>query len=190
MVRPPRTSTGRHRIQEMRLIPDESKRHVTFSKRRPTLFKACSHLSLDFPGTRAAAIVFSRAGKVYAVGCPSVDAAVLINDDAAAVDDDLGALEELRGAKEAAAKHVADKMQRMKAVGDKVLEAQAGRSFWWEADTEMLGEPELPDFATALHRLRDNVSRHVNRLARRPPSPEAPIAQGGDAAAYQWDFNY
>uniref|UniRef100_A0ACD5XW39 Uncharacterized protein n=1 Tax=Avena sativa TaxID=4498 RepID=A0ACD5XW39_AVESA len=178
MVRPT-TSTGRHRI-EMRLIEDKSKRQVTFSKRRPTLFKACSHLSLDFPGARVAAVVFSEAGKLFSIGCPSVEAVLQLNDDsddaaAAAAAVDLEALEELRGTKEAAAKQVADKMEQMKAVGKKVVEAQAGRRFWWEADTEMLGAAELPEFKRALRRIRDNMSRHVDKLARRPPPPP-PIA--------------
>ncbi|KAF8652458.1 hypothetical protein HU200_062790 [Digitaria exilis] len=45
---------------------------VTFSKRKTTLLKKASELSL-LSGDHVAAIVFSEAGRPFAVGAPSVD---------------------------------------------------------------------------------------------------------------------
>ena len=61
---------------------------------------------------------------------------------------------------------VAAEKARMDAVGEKVRQAvvKAGGKFWWEADVEALGEAELPEFARALRRLRDNVQRHGDQL--------------------------
>nr|CAB3461785.1 unnamed protein product [Digitaria exilis] len=57
----------------------------------------------------------------------------------------------------------------MSAVGEKVLQAAAGRS-WWEADVEALGPEELPEFARALRRLRDNLRRRAGKLPALAPA--------------------
>ncbi|CAM0881678.1 unnamed protein product [Alopecurus aequalis] len=174
MVRPRGTpSTGRHRI-EMSLRLDKNSRQVTFSKRRSGLFKKCSELSL-LCGAHVAVIVFSEAGNVFAMGSPSVDAvlrsyvplptvAPVAAAEDASVDDcnDQEALEEMCREREATAQQVAEEIERMNSIGDKVIKAQGTRRFWWEADPEMLGEAELPEFARALERLRDNVRRHAD----------------------------
>uniref|UniRef100_A0ACD5XMJ5 Uncharacterized protein n=1 Tax=Avena sativa TaxID=4498 RepID=A0ACD5XMJ5_AVESA len=190
MARPRGTpSTGRHRI-EMSLRPDKASRQVTFSKRRSGLFKKCSELSLVC-GADVVCIVFSEAGNLFALGSPSVDAVLrryaplhAADDDDAGVDDDREALEEMCREREAAAEQVAAESARMDLIGDEVVKAQGGRRFWWETDTEALGEAELPEFARALGRLRDNVSRHVNKLARRAPAPAtAAVARAEDPAS-------
>uniref|UniRef100_A0ACD5YJF0 Uncharacterized protein n=1 Tax=Avena sativa TaxID=4498 RepID=A0ACD5YJF0_AVESA len=193
MARPRGTpSTGRHRI-EMSLRPDKTSRQVTFSKRRSGLFKKCSELSLVC-GADVVCIVFSEAGNLFALGSPSVDAVlrryaplhapVAAADDDAGVDDDREALEEVCRAREVATEQVAAESARMDLIGDEVVKAQGGRRFWWEADTEALGEAELPEFARALGRLRDNVSRHVDKMARRAPAPAtAAVAHAEDAAS-------
>ncbi|KAI4985827.1 hypothetical protein ZWY2020_018457 [Hordeum vulgare] len=162
MVRPRgTTSTGRHRI-EMSLRPDKNSRQVTFSKRRAGLFKKCSELSI-LCGARVAVVVFSEAGNVFALGSPSMEAVLRLHDGApvpAADVDDREVLEEMFRAREATAEQVA----RMNSIGDKVVKAQRGRRYWWEADVEALGEAELPEFARALGRLRANVRRHADRL--------------------------
>ena len=62
---------------------------------------------------------------------------------------------------------------RMSAVVEKVQQA-AGRRFWWEADVEALGEAELPDFARALQRVRENVQRVADKQrASAPPAVAA-----------------
>jgi hypothetical protein len=76
----------------------------------------------------------------------------------------------------------------MDLIGDKVIQAQGERRFWWEADVEQLGKAELPEFTRALERLRDNMRRHVDKLppptAATAPAPAmAAIAPAGDAAS-------
>uniref|UniRef100_A0ACD5VQJ7 Uncharacterized protein n=1 Tax=Avena sativa TaxID=4498 RepID=A0ACD5VQJ7_AVESA len=197
MVRPRgRPSTGRKRI-EMTLRPDKDTRQVTFSKRRSGLFKKCSELSL-LCGADVAVIVYSEAGNVFALGSPSVDAvlrryaslpgaaAAAAAAEDAGVEDDREALEELCREREATVEQLAAKIARMNLIGDNVskVKVQGDRRFWWEADPEAVGEAELPEFHRALERIRDNVRRHVNKMARRPPAPTtAAIAHAGDAAS-------
>ena len=59
----------------------------------------------------------------------------------------------------------------MSRVGKKVVELQrkTGKRSWWEVDPAELGEEELPVFARALQRLRDNVGRRVDNLSSTPP---------------------
>ncbi|KAF8720090.1 hypothetical protein HU200_024869 [Digitaria exilis] len=66
-----RRSQGRRR-REIAFIKDPALRMVTFSKRKATLLKNASELSL-LSGDHVAAIVFSEAGRPFAVGAPSVD---------------------------------------------------------------------------------------------------------------------
>ncbi|KAI4985820.1 hypothetical protein ZWY2020_018450 [Hordeum vulgare] len=166
MVRPRgTTSTGRHRI-EMSLRPDKNSRQVTFSKRRAGLFKKCSELSI-LCGARVAVVVFSEAGNVFALGSPSMEAVLRLHDRApvpAADVNDREVLEEMFRAREATAEQVASEVARMNSIADKVVKAQMGRRYWWEADVEALGEDELPEFARALDRLRANVRRHADKL--------------------------
>ncbi|CAN6207527.1 unnamed protein product [Urochloa humidicola] len=178
-----RPSKGRQRI-EIRLIKDADRLEVTFSKRKSGLLKKASELSL-LCGAHVAFVVFSPGGRAFALGTPSVDH-VLRRFDPLPGDDDEGDLFALvqdgdsvsavadRGAVEAIVRRteetkalVAAEKDRMDAVGEKVRQAmaKAGGKFWWEADVEELGEAELPEFARALRRLRDNVQRHVDLLS-------------------------
>jgi pheromone receptor transcription factor len=52
---------------------------------------------------------------------------------------------------------------RMDAIGEKVMKATAKERFWWEA--------ELPEFAWALQRLRDNVKRRADKLSSAAAPP-------------------
>ncbi|XP_052159462.1 agamous-like MADS-box protein AGL61 [Oryza glaberrima] len=189
-----RPSLGRQRI-EIRRIDNSGRRQVTFSKRRNGLFKKASELS-TLCGASVAVVAFSSAGNVFAFGQPTVDAVVrrfdpLHADGAdpapAAVEDGGGGgddvvvadpeeLDALRRAEEQTKAQVAAEQARMRDVGDKVTQAMAGRTLWWEADVEALGEAELPEFVRALERLRDSVRRHASTLASTatplPPPPE------------------
>ncbi|GJM99192.1 hypothetical protein PR202_ga16273 [Eleusine coracana subsp. coracana] len=180
--RPP--SKGRQRI-EIRYIEDKAKRQVAFSKRRTGVFKKASEVS-QLCGAHVAVVVFSEGGKAFAIGNPSVEDVLraydpLPGEEGACLlqveDDDAAcrwAVEStLRQAEETKA-HVEAEQARMNAFGEKVMQAKGGRLFWWEADVEHLGVAELPEFARALQRLRDNVQRHVDKLssdAAAAPSP-------------------
>lgn len=62
----PKTSRGRQKI-EIKKIEEESKRQVTFSKRRRGLFKKSAELSV-LTGAKIAAITFSKCGRIYKFG--------------------------------------------------------------------------------------------------------------------------
>jgi hypothetical protein len=172
-----RPSKGRQRI-EIRLIKDADRLEVTFSKRKSGLLKKASELSL-LCGAHVAFVVFSPGGRAFALGTPSVDH-VLRRFDPLPGDEDDGEQEgdgvssiADRGAVEAIVRrtedikaHVVAEKARMDAIGENVRQAmvKSGGKFWWEADVEALGEAELPEFARALGRLRDNVQRHVDLL--------------------------
>ncbi|KAF0902090.1 hypothetical protein E2562_012870 [Oryza meyeriana var. granulata] len=187
MGRPPRgrPSRGKQRI-EIRYIEKDESRQVTSCKRRTGMFKKASELS-TLCGASVAVVTFSKAGNVFAFGDPSVDAvlhcyAPLRQGDGAAPapahveDGDAPSREELNAVRQAAEQtkaQVKAEEARMRDIAGKITQAKAGRQFWWEADVEALGEGELPDFARALERLRDNVSRRVNTLLSTTLAPPA-----------------
>ncbi|KAF7109604.1 hypothetical protein CFC21_109835 [Triticum aestivum] len=167
---------GRQRRENRRVEKKES-RQVTFSKRKSGLWKKAAELALLCRASLAI-VVFSEAGKAFAFGSPSTDAVLGCADVdgnalapvPAADDVEWEALETLCQETGAMGVEVAAEAERMSAVGKKVVEvqAQAGKRFWWEADVEALGEAELPVFARALQRLRDNVRRHADKMPSAP----------------------
>ncbi|KAG2606327.1 hypothetical protein PVAP13_4NG227300 [Panicum virgatum] len=193
MVKPgKKTSKGRQKI-EIRYIDDKAKRHVALCKRKGGILKKCSELHL-LCGAHDAVIIFSkkeeqaqpqgdgeppaptaggrssRAGNVFAMGTPSVDH--VVRCFAPLPGDEMGVLLPAGADREAKALVKAGK-DRMSAVVEKVQQA-AGRRFWWEADVEALGEAELPDFARALQRVRENVQRVADKQrASAPPAVAA-----------------
>ncbi|GJN34295.1 hypothetical protein PR202_gb22944 [Eleusine coracana subsp. coracana] len=186
--RPRKPSKGRQRI-EIRYIEDKAQRQVTFSKRRMGIFKKAGELS-QLCGACVAVVVFSERGRPFAIGAPSVDVVLRACDPLpgeegahrALYDDEeedaavcRGLVEAaLRQAKETEARVKAEKA-RMNAIGEKVMQAKGGRLFWWDADVEQLGEAELPEFARALQRLRDNVQRRADHLSSADPPPPTPL---------------
>ncbi|KAM3405861.1 hypothetical protein ACQJBY_000093 [Aegilops geniculata] len=179
--------TGRKKRYEMKLIEDPAKRQVAFSKRRPTLFGMAGDLSA-LCGVHVAVVVFSRSarGNAYAFGSPSVDAVLRRyhqsggqDEDAALAvhgDNDAAALAALRRELDDTKARVEAEKKRMKKVEANVEQAMAARStaLWWQADVEALGAAELPEFETALRRLRDTLLRRVDALqlpiAAAPPA--------------------
>ncbi|KAL1224125.1 Agamous-like MADS-box protein AGL62 [Cardamine amara subsp. amara] len=65
-TRTTKTTRGRQKI-EIKEIKEESKRQVTFSKRRRGLFKKSAELSV-LTGAKIAVITFSRCGRIYRFG--------------------------------------------------------------------------------------------------------------------------
>ncbi|KAF0889717.1 hypothetical protein E2562_030509 [Oryza meyeriana var. granulata] len=70
----------------------------------------------------------------------------------------------LRRAADETRAQVAAEQVRMRGVTEKIVQAKAGRRFWWEADVDALGEAEMPEFARALEKLRANVVVEVSAL--------------------------
>lgn len=180
-----RPSKGRQRI-EIRRIEDASRLEVTFSKRKSGLQKKASELFL-LCGSPVALVVFSPGKKAFALGTPSVDhvlrryapvpgeevdakllAALQDTEDASAVADRAEAEAIVRRTEDTRARSATEKA-RMDAIGKTVRQAaaNAGGKFWWEADSDELGEAELPEFAKVLRRLRVNLQRHLESLSAR-----------------------
>ncbi|KXG20143.1 LOW QUALITY PROTEIN: hypothetical protein SORBI_3010G162300 [Sorghum bicolor] len=175
-----RPSKGRQRI-EIRRIEDAGRLEVTFSKRKSGLQKKASELFL-LCGSPVALVVFSPGKKAFALGTPSVDdvlrrhapvpgeeldAKILADtDDASAVADRAEAEAIVRRTEDTRARSATEKA-RMDAIGKSVRQAaaKAGRKFWWEADSDELGEDELPEFVKVLRRLRVNLQRHLDSLS-------------------------
>jgi pheromone receptor transcription factor len=179
-MQPPlgKKTKGRQR-RENRLVEDRESRQVTFSKRKSGLWKKASELALLCRASLAV-VVFSEAGKGFAFGSPSTDAVLAyagygdadVHAAAAADDVEWEGLEALCRETEKKGVEVAAEAARMSAVGKKVVDVQTqGRRFWWEANVEALREAELPEFARALQRLRDNVRRRADNMVSALPPP-------------------
>jgi pheromone receptor transcription factor len=168
-----KASRGRQAIA-IQPIENRDRRQVTFSKRKSGIFKKGSELTL-LCDAKVAIIIFSNSGKPYAMGSPSVDEVLRLaaplpggGDDRApallpAVPDRAAVEATVRQLEQTTALVAAEKL-RMRAIGDRVVQAAKGRRFWWEADVEMLGAAELPEFARALQRLRHNLRHHIEKL--------------------------
>ncbi|KAK3131057.1 hypothetical protein QOZ80_6BG0501460 [Eleusine coracana subsp. coracana] len=164
-------SQGRKVIPIAR-IQNKDSCQVTFSKRKTGLFKKVSETIVRCDAY-VAVIIFSNAGKPYALGGPSVDDVLRVavalrpgdDDDALlpAVPDRAGVEATVRRLEETKELVAAEKL-RMRAIDAKVMQAAGGRK-WWEADVEKLGPQELPEFAMSLQRLRDNLIRHVATMS-------------------------
>ncbi|GJN35019.1 hypothetical protein PR202_gb23744 [Eleusine coracana subsp. coracana] len=187
VARPRRASQGKQRI-DICYIQNKERRQVTFSKRRKGLFKKASELA-QLCGARVAVIAFSPAerSRAFAIGAPSVDA-VLHAYNAGEVEGDVEEEvsswlnqdeedDDCRSAVEAALRQAKETKARMNAIGEKVALATEDRKHWWEANVEQLGPEELPEFARALQRLRDNVQRHLHKLSAAAPLPPQGHAQ-------------
>ncbi|GJM99171.1 hypothetical protein PR202_ga16251 [Eleusine coracana subsp. coracana] len=152
------------------------------------IFKKVGELS-QLCGACVAVVVFSERGRPFAIGAPSVDvvlracnplpgeegARLLYDEDEVDAAACRGLVEAaLRQAQETEARVKAEKV-RMNAIGEKVMQAKGDRLFWWDADVEQLGEAELPEFARALQRLRDNVQRRADQLSSADPPLPTPL---------------
>ncbi|CAH8359325.1 unnamed protein product [Eruca vesicaria subsp. sativa] len=131
----PKTTKGRQKI-EIKQINDESRRQVTFSKRRSGLFKKAAELSV-LSGAQIGIITFSRRGRIYTFG--NVD--TLIENY-------------LRNT---------PVMLRSHHPGGDVENGGDGVK-WWEKAVESVPEEEMEEYMTALNVLRDNLWTRICQL--------------------------
>ncbi|XVF25282.1 hypothetical protein REPUB_Repub13aG0199600 [Reevesia pubescens] len=131
-----RSSRGRQRI-EIKKLEDESKRQVTFSKRRKGLFKKANDLSI-LCGAEVGIITLSKTGRVYTTD--NVDAVLgrYLGESSDHGNDSL-------------MKH------------NKVEEDNNG-GFWFDQQIENLGLVELVEYAMALEDLRDKAAARLEEL--------------------------
>ncbi|KFK34047.1 hypothetical protein AALP_AA5G095300 [Arabis alpina] len=131
----PRTSRGRQKI-EIKEIKVESKRQVTFSKRRRGLFKKAAELSV-LTGAKIAVITFSKSDRIFKFG--HVDSLIdkYLRKTPVSLD-------------------VHD--------GDEVAEEEAMRS-WWELPVESVAEEELEEYVTAMSSLRESLGKRIIEMS-------------------------
>lgn len=127
----PKTTKGRQKI-EIKEIKEESKRQVTFSKRRRGLFKKSAELSV-LTGAKIAVITFSRCGRIYRFG--HVDA--LID------------------------KYLRKSPVKLEGYSGNDVAEEEGRRPWWERPVESVPEEELEDYVAALSLLRENLGKKI-----------------------------
>lgn len=127
----PKTTRGRQKI-EIKIIEEETKRQVTFSKRRRGLFKKSAELSV-LTGAKIAVITFSKCGRIYRFG--HVDA--LID------------------------KYLRKSPVKLEGYsGDNVADEESRRP-WWERPVESVPEEELEEYMAALSMLRENIGKKI-----------------------------
>lgn len=133
-TRTSKTTRGRQKI-EIKEIKEESKRQVTFSKRRRGLFKKSAELSV-LTGAKIAVITFSKCGRIYRFG--HVDTLIDKYLRKAPVSLDVYS-------------------------GDDRAEEE-GRKSLWERPVESVPEEELEEYVAAMSLLRENLGKRINEM--------------------------
>ncbi|KAK2654568.1 hypothetical protein Ddye_014424 [Dipteronia dyeriana] len=139
----PKTMKGRGRQKiEIKKLEDETKRMVTFTKRRKGLFKKASEIS-KFYGAKTAVIVFSQNGKTYS--CGDVDSVFdWYLTGKVPTDSDMVS------------------MERKKPV--EKTEEETG--FWWEKTADEMMLEWLMEYEATLQELKKNVEAKLEEVRR------------------------
>ncbi|XP_010527635.1 PREDICTED: agamous-like MADS-box protein AGL29 [Tarenaya hassleriana] len=135
----PKTTRGRQKI-EIKEIKQESKRQVTFSKRRRGLFKKAAELNV-LCGAQIAILTFSRCGRIYTFGSSDVDALLdkYLNGDPVKIGEYSGS-------------------------GDAEVSTEEP---WWCRPVESIPEAELEEYVAAMGELRENVAARIRQMGDR-----------------------
>ncbi|XP_059441854.1 agamous-like MADS-box protein AGL61 [Corylus avellana] len=168
MISKGRKSIGRQRI-EIKQLEEESKKQVTFSKRRAGLFKKAAELCI-LCGAEVAVIAYSTHGNVFCFGHPDVGAVV-----------DRYLTGNLCHSSESLDEVPVDDFNRQHAEAEKELEMEKKRlkeierqakekvenngGFWWEeAVDEDMGLEEMEQYLRALQEVRQKVAARVEEF--------------------------
>lgn len=157
---------GRQKV-DMKLIADESKRHVTFSKRRMGLFKKAAEINI-LTGAEVAAIVLSRHGKAYSFRTPGAksfidDFFVNRNHSPAPASED-GSRCEVELLMDELSRQEEEKERcemEAKMMGD---DSGDGLGFWWDRPIESMEMGELERFKEAVVKLREKVAERAEAV--------------------------
>lgn len=178
-----RTSKGRQKI-EIKMVEAKNKRQVTFSKRKLGLFNKAAELSI-LTGAQMSLMVFSKNGKLFSFGNPSVDAVIvryLCQRQSISVhghDQSLSAVtSHARNCERQyfVAMNNLKKEEISKCV-EKKEDAAAGRSasrngggFWWERrNVRNMDLEEINHFRASLQKLKEMVREKVNQMIKKTP---------------------
>ncbi|KAF8111250.1 hypothetical protein N665_0076s0237 [Sinapis alba] len=155
-----KTTKGRQKI-EIKQINEESRRQVTFSKRRTGLFKKAAELSV-LCGAQIGIITFSRRGRIYSFG--NVDTLI-----------------------ENYLRKTPVMLLRSHPGGDVANEGEDVDGVrWWERAVESVPEEEMEEYMAALSGLRENLLARICQLGGdRTVEMNAPVFQN-PMAAIEW----
>ena len=160
---------GRRRI-EMKRVEENTKRLVTFSKRKAGLLRKASHLSL-LCDSEIAVIVFSEKGKAFSSGYPHGAHSVIGRYLSGHSDRSPSAAESCKARKEVEeAKKGLEKEKKVAADSDVTCEG----SLWWERPIEDMGLEELLELKEKMEELRSRVvEKEAEMAAKAVTFPEA-----------------
>ncbi|KAL3651678.1 hypothetical protein CASFOL_004680 [Castilleja foliolosa] len=176
---------GKQKI-EIKKIEKQSRRQVTFSKRRVGLFKKASELCI-LTGAEIAIVVNSLGNRVFTFGHPNVDAVVdrFLGGESLETHAPSGNTSYLD--RELAVSFRELEAERNLIEGVKTVEGYGGDTCWWNEAVEGKGLEELEHYGAALEELMRNVTKRADELqswsSNSSPAPEGMVFQDSDVEA-------
>lgn len=168
MISKGKKSIGRQRI-EIKQLEEESKKQVTFSKRRAGLFKKAAELCI-LCGAEVAVIAYSTHGNVFCFGHPDVGAVVdrYLTGNLCHSSESLDEVpvDDFNRQHAEAQKELEMEKKRLKEIERQAKEKQENNGgFWWEeAVDEDLGLEEMEQYLRALQEVRQKVAARVEEF--------------------------
>jgi pheromone receptor transcription factor len=171
MITKGKKSIGRQRI-EIKLLEEESKKQVTFSKRRSGLFKKAAELCI-LCGAEVAVIAYSTHGNVFCFGHPDVETVVnrYLSGNTCCPSKSLNnvvPVDDFNRQHAEAQKELEKEKKRLKEIVERQAKEKNG-GFWWDEPLdENMGLEEMEEYLRALTEVRRKVAARVEefRMAR------------------------
>ena len=167
---------GRQKI-EMKRIPNEEDRLITFSKRRSGIYKKASELS-TLCGAEVGVLVFSPAGKAFSFGQPSIEKITnkVLYENPPPNDGTLNLVQAYRQFRfNKLHKKDSELLSKMEVPKEqeKILRKNVPNQSkcWWEEPIS-----ELEQMATKIQMLHNHVQHQANELRTRASSSSLPFS--------------
>ncbi|CAA0806757.1 Agamous-like MADS-box protein AGL62 [Striga hermonthica] len=169
-----RTSQGRQKIAIAK-IEDKNRRQVTFSKRRPGIFRKASELCV-LTGAEVAVVVHSEGKRVFTFGHPAADSVIdrFLSGGGAADAGESRPPREMEARYAGLCAELEAERRRQEAIGAEA--AAGGGEFWWDAAVDGMGVEDMEQYAAALEELTRKAAARADDLMN------ARVAAGGGAA--------
>jgi len=162
-------------------IDNEGERLISFTKRRNSIYKNASEISI-LCNTDIGILIFSPSGKPFSFGSPHMEAIAnrfFRRDDPAAQNDPMANLVEAQrraSIEESNRTHdeLAAQLYHLRKEGERLAKARVAieDECWWEAPLEELTPQELEHLTQAMELLKVAALRKEQELlARNPPPP-------------------
>lgn len=179
-----RKSIGRQRI-EIKQLEEESKKQVTFSKRRAGMFKKAAELCI-LCGAEIAVIAYSTHGNVFCFGHPDVETVVnryLTGNTCQSSKSLINVVlpvDDFNRQHAEAEKELEMEKKRLKEI--EKVENNINGGFWWDQPLdENMGLEEMEEYLRALQEVRRKVAARVEefRMTRNSLLQPVDIAAAG-----------